>query len=264
MRHRNVFNGFVRSLMIGLGAIGASGCSVAQQDSFTLVTELPPGFEILVEAKYVPRMGETCSVPVKKGREHPGYKFFEQKHSDKAQTANFQIPLTSIEGGCPLVLDNFDYEIYAKYAAGRSDVGREYSGVRFQEGTADKGSLPSPLMLQRQCEWLFRTTGPDRNIVKILKCAPVDTAEQVNGSVAKGPLQRTQLAGKTLNVSFSMSNEERPAVGDNWVKFPNGWKRCMGKSLEDPYAFCRGNTTDFKPFKMPDGRDCTIYPTCTE
>ncbi|MFW9081547.1 hypothetical protein ACOI9X_20105 [Pseudomonas sp. P2757] len=264
MRYRKAFNGLARSLMIGLGTIGVTACSVAQQDSFTLVTELPPGFQIMVEAQYVPRLGETCSVPVKKGREHPGFKFFKQERSEKAQTATFEVPLTNVEEGCPLVLDNFDYEVYAKFAAGFDDVGRDYTGVAFQEGTADHAGLPTPLTLRRECAWSFRTMGPDRVIVKILKCTPLETPEQANGSVAKGPLQRSQLGGKTLTVSFSLSSEEKPAVGDNWVKFPNGWKRCMGKNLEDAYAFCRGNTTDFKPFKMPDGRDCTIYPTCTE
>ncbi|MCU0121951.1 hypothetical protein N8H74_27150 [Pseudomonas sp. B2M1-30] len=264
MRYRNAFNRLAHSLIIGLGAIGATGCSVAQQDSFTLVTELPPGFQIRGEAQYVPRAGETCSAPVKKGREHPGFKFFKQEMNEKAQTAEFQVPLTSVEGGCPLVLDSFDYEVDAKYGASFRNVGRDYTGIAFQEGAVNSGSAPSPLSLQRECEWLFRTAGPQRYITKILKCAPVATPEQENGTVAKGALQRAQLQGKTLKVSFLVAREEKPAVGDNWVKFPNGWKRCMGKSLEDPFAFCRGNTTDFKPFKMPDGRDCTIYPTCTE
>ncbi|WP_085586942.1 MULTISPECIES: hypothetical protein [unclassified Pseudomonas] len=264
MRHRNVFNGLVRNLMIGFGAFAATACSVAQQDSLTLVTELPPGFKIRGEAQYVPRPGETCTVPVKKGREHPGFKFFKQEFSEKAQTAQFEVPLTSVEGGCPLVLDIFDYEVDAKFAAGVDDVGRDYTGIAFQESTTDDTGLPAPLFLQRQCEWSFRTVGSHRYIVKILKCNPTATWEQANGAVAKGPLQRAQLAGKTLKVSFTLSKEEKPAVDDNWVKFPNGWKRCMGKSLEDPYAFCRGNTSDFKPFKMPDGRDCTLYPGCTQ
>ncbi|BBP70663.1 lipoprotein [Pseudomonas sp. Seg1] len=264
MLHRKVFYRFVRSLVIGLGGIGVTACSVAQQDSFTLVTELPPGFKIRGEAQYVPRFGETCSVPVKKGREHPGFKFFEQDLSQKPQTARFEIPLSSVEGGCPLVLDSFDYEVDAKYASGFNDVGRDHTGIEFQEGLTDNTQLPAPTTLQRECEWSFRTMGPDRIIAKILKCSAIATPEQASNAVAKGPLQRSQLAGKTLKVSFSLSKEEKPAVADNWVKFPNGWKRCKGKSLEDPYAFCRGNTTDFKPFKMPDGRDCNIYPTCNE
>ncbi|MFJ4193292.1 hypothetical protein [Pseudomonas sp. NPDC089534] len=264
MRHRNVFNGLVRSLMIGFGALAATACSVTQQDSFTLVTEFPPGFKIRGEAQYVPRPGETCTVPVKKGWEHPGFKFFKQELSEKAQTAQFEVPLTSVEGGCPLVLDNFDYEIYAKYAAGPVDVGREYSGIQFENGVVDGVSLPSPITLQRQCEWLFRTAGSNRVIAKILKCSSVMSQGLSQNPVAESPLPRAQMAGKALKVSFSLSKEERPAVGDNWVRFPNGWKRCIGKSLEDAYAFCNGNTTDFKSFRMPDGRVCSIYPGCTE
>ncbi|WP_426200837.1 hypothetical protein [Pseudomonas sp. TWP3-1] len=264
MRYRKAFNGLARSLMIGLGTIGVTACSVAQQDSFTLVTELPPGFQIRGEAQYVPRPGETCTVPVKKGRAHPGFKFFKQAHSEKPQTAQFQVPLTSVEGGCPLVLDSFDYEVDAKYGPAHDNVGRDYTGIAFQQNVADNPNSPTPLQLKRQCEWLFRTAGPDRYIVKILKCAPIATPEQESGAVANGPLQRSHLAGKTLNVQFSVAAEERPYMRDTWIKFPEGWKRCMGDSLEDAYAFCRGNTTKFKPFKMPDGRDCSVYPNCTE
>lgn len=54
------------------------------------------------------------------------------------------------------------------------------------------------------------------------------------------------------------------AIGDTWVKVPNGWKRCMGKGFKDQYAFCYGSDKDFSSFIMPDGKSCTIYPGCTE
>ena len=53
-------------------------------------------------------------------------------------------------------------------------------------------------------------------------------------------------------------------MGDTWVKVPNGWKRCMGENFEDQDAYCFGNYKDFSGFQMPDGRQCTIYPDCTE
>ncbi|MCP2226684.1 hypothetical protein OKW12_002093 [Pseudomonas silensiensis] len=264
MLYRDFYTGLVRAAAIGLGAFGATGCSVAQQDSFTLITELPPGFSIKGEASYVPRTGENCTIPPRNGRNYPGKKFFEQELNNEAQTAHFEVPLVSNEGGCPLVLKSFGYEVDAKYGAARLNLGRDYTGISFQDGIADNLSPPSPTTLQKQCEWLFRTVGPNRYIAKILKCKSVATPEQESGAVAKGPLQRAQLVGKTVKVVFAISSEERPAVGDNWVKFPSGWKRCMGDSLEDPYAFCGDNKTDFKPFKMPDGRDCTVYPACTE
>ena len=77
-------------------------------------------------------------------------------------------------------------------------------------------------------------------------------------------LHRDQLADSTVKLVLSVAKEEEPAIGDNWIKFPAGWKRCMGKGLDDRYGFCRGNTKDFKTFKMPDGRDCTVYSKCTE
>jgi hypothetical protein len=264
MFYRDFFTGLVRAAVIGLGALGAAGCSVAQQDSFTLITELPPGFSIKGEASYVPRMGESCTAPTNNGKNYPGKKFFEQELNNEAQTAHFEVPLTSVEGGCPLVLKSFGYEVDAKYGAARLNLGRDYTGISFQDGSVNSLTPPSPTTLQKQCEWLFRTVGTNRYIAKILKCKSVATPEQASGTVAEGPLQRAQLPGKTVKVVFAIASEERPAVEDNWVKFPSGWKRCMGDSLEDPYGFCGNNKTDFKPFKMPDGRNCTVYPACSE
>jgi hypothetical protein len=264
MLFQDFFTGLVRVAAIGLGAIGATGCAGAQQDSFTLITELPPGFSIKGEASYVPRTGETCSVPPKTSRNYPGLKFFEQKLDNDAQTAHFEVPLTNNKGGCPLVLDTFAYEVDAKYGADFRNVGRAHTGVSFRDGDAESTSPPPILVLQKQCEWFFRTAGPKRYIAKILKCKSVETPGQAGDSDIKGQMQRVQFAGKKIKVIFSVAKEEKPYMGDTWVKFPEGWKRCMGESLEDPYAFCRGNTTNFKPFKMPDGRDCTVYPNCTE
>lgn len=259
------FPGRLPFFFAAAGVMAASGCSaIKPADSFTLLTELPPGFSIKGEASYVPRTGESCTVPAREGRNYPGLKFFEQKLNNEAQMAHFEVPLISNEEGCPLVLKSFRYEVDAKYGVARLNLGRDYTAISFQDGVADSLSPPSPSTLLKQCEWLFRTVGPNRYIAKILKCTSVATPEQESGTVAKGPLQRALLVGKTVKVVFIISSEERPAVGDNWVKFPSGWKRCMGDTLEDPYAFCGDNKTEFKPFKMPDGRDCTVYPNCTE
>jgi len=165
------------------------------------------------------------------------------------------------------MLSRFSFELQGKFGTDRLDIGRDYAGISIQDKVTDSPSTSvasGPKVLQNQCQWLFRTAGPDRYIVKILKCRTANENGQMLHSGAGGVLQRDQLAGNTVKMVFTMAVEEQPAVGDNWVKFPSGWKRCMGNSLEDPYAFCRGNTTDFKPFKMPDGRDCTVYPRCIE
>jgi hypothetical protein len=77
-----------------------------------------------------------------------------------------------------------------------------------------------------------------------------------------GVAQRPQLPGKKLRLVLSVSEDELPAFDDNWINVPGGWKRCRGKNFADRDAYCNGNTTDFKPIKMPDGRICNIYPSC--
>ena len=99
---------------------------------------------------------------------------------------------------------------------------------------------------------------------KILRCKDVnvDRPSTRGGPVAGYTLD--QLLGKTVKMKINLAAEERPYMGDTWVRFPNGWRRCMGKGFEDQYAFCRGNDKDFSHFIMPNGKQCTIYPGCTE
>jgi hypothetical protein len=147
------------------------------------------------------------------------------------------------------------------------DIGADFASLSFRD-ELPVGLPAFPVSgtqaFQGQCQWLFRTMGPYRYIVKILQCRAADAQGNRLKRMAGGVLQRDQLPGKTVRMVFRMAAEERPYMRDNWIRFPQGWKRCMGESLEDQDAFCRGNTTDFKPFKMPDGRDCTVYPNCTE
>jgi hypothetical protein len=155
----------------------------------------------------------------------------------------------------------------AKWGTRWSDIGGDFASLSFYDELADdRPGFPATgaQAFQGQCQWLFRTVGPKRNIRKILHCRAVDANGQMLKRMAGGVLQRDQLPGRTVRMVFGMAKEEEPYMGDNWIRFPQGWKRCLGKSLEDQYAFCHGNTTDFKSFKMPDGRTCTVYPNCTE
>jgi len=250
--------------LIGI-IIATAGCSVTQTENVILETKLPPSFSLHGTASYEPAIGETCTLPSRKGRNVPGKKFFDQELQEQAQTASFKVPLTDKANGCPLVLKSFEFMLEGQYGPRAVDIGRAYARLSFrnQISTSTPPTITSPLpVFKGQCQWFFRTIGSNRYIVKLLKCRSVDDYGKVENSSVGGALQRDQVSGKTVKLDFELSKEEQPAVGDNWVRFPNGWKRCMGESLEDQYAFCRGNTTDFKPFKMPDGRDCTVYPSC--
>ena len=116
--------------------------------------------------------------------------------------------------------------------------------------------------LPGQCQWLFRTIGPQHALIKVLRCNSLRPGGQPTKARAGGYVSRNGLPGKTVRMVLALTEEEQPAVGDNWVKVAGGWKRCRGESQEDIFAFCRGNVSDFKAFKMPDGRLCGIYPTC--
>jgi hypothetical protein len=165
------------------------------------------------------------------------------------------------------VLSSLKLNLDAKWGTRWHDIGGDFASLSFRDvlGT-DLPAFPSTgaQAFQGKCQWLFRPLGPKRNIRKILHCRAVDADGQMVKRMAGGVLQRDQLPGRTVRILFRMAKEEEPYMGDNWIRFPQGWKRCMGESLEDQDAFCRGNTTNFKPFKMPDGRTCTVYPNCTE
>ena len=116
-----------------------------------------------------------------------------------------------------------------------------------------------------QCQWLFRTIGPKRYIAKILDCKDTDAQGKLTRGHPFASYTLDQLPGKTVRLRIKQADVEEPFMGDTWVKFPNGWKRCMGESFEDQDAFCNGNHKDFSAFRMPDGRaNCTVYPGCTE
>ncbi|MFW0757333.1 hypothetical protein ACN1C3_21800 [Pseudomonas sp. H11T01] len=257
-----------RALAISSLALAASGCAFAPAESFTLQAEVPADFRVKADAYYVPATGETCVAPPRKsGRVAPDRKFFTSEYQNVPRTAEFQIPLSTRAGGCPLVLSSLKLDLRGKWGPDRLDSDGDFASLSFRD-ELPAGLTAFPVSgtqaFEGQCQWLFRTAGPERYIIKILQCRAADAQGNRLKRMAGGVLPRDQLPGRTVRMVFRMAAEERPYMRDNWIRFPQGWKRCMGKSLEDQYAFCRGNTTDFKPFKMPDGRDCTVYPNCTE
>ena len=248
---------FLRILFISAMALAASGCSMAQTDSFTFQADMPENFTISPMAYYASASDESCSVR----------NLIQSEQPEGVRPVEFKLPLTDTAKGCSMVLKHVVLKIKGQWGKRELDMSLQTAGLSIHDEPSETlRPLPTsgPLVFQAQCQWLFRTVGSKRFIRKILQCRALDANGVVQKSLAGGALQRDQLAGKTVKLVLTEAKEELPAIGDNWVKFPAGWKRCMGKGLDDLYGFCRGNTTDFKPFKMPDGRDCTVYPNCTE
>ncbi|WP_028620443.1 hypothetical protein [Pseudomonas sp. Ant30-3] len=256
----------VMSLIAGSCASLTVGCSATgSSNTFILTAELPENFAYAARANYVPAKGETCTVPGGRNTQI-GFNVEEWRTQYKPDS---EVELRRTVSGCPLVLYSIDLNIYAKYGKDRGDFGSDVGKI------AVRPTLPERLEetfnaigeseLFGRCQWLFRTSGSLRRIVKILNCKETDAQGKLTRGNPFAAYTLDQLPGKTVRLRIKQADAEEPYMGDTWIKFPNGWKRCMGKSFEDQHAFCYGNDQDFSTFRMPDGRDdCTIYPGCTE
>jgi hypothetical protein len=254
----------IQRLILGGCTALTVGCSATgQSDSFTFTADLPPNFAYKAVATYIPAKGETCSVP---GGKNTQVSFNREWRTE--YKADAEILLYRTVSGCPLALYSVKLDINATYGKDRGDFGGDSANVAVRETLLEtsKGTFNAAgeSEFSGQCQWLFRTAGGLRRIVKILDCKNTDA----QGALTKGhpfaAYTLDQLPGKTVKLKIKLADEEKPAIGDTWVKVPNGWKRCMGDNFEDQYAFCYGNYTDFSTFRMPGGRTCTIYPNCTE
>ena len=257
-------NRWGRAALLVVGVMGLAGCAGRAAERFTLEVDLPAEFELKTAANYRPETGETCVLPRRRGK-RPERKVFFTDYKPAASRVSYELPLTETVEGCPLVLRSVEFDFYAKWGKRDTDIGRGIANI-FIRDDAESGIAGMPesnvLEVRGQCKWHFRTVGPLHAIRKLLVCNSLDSMGQLRKSSVEGVAQRAQLSEKKLKLVLSVSKDELPAFDDRWIAVPGGWRRCRGKSFEDRFAYCAGNTTDFKPIKMPDGRICDVYPTC--
>ncbi|WP_346657167.1 hypothetical protein [Pseudomonas sp. SWRI154] len=188
---------------------------------------------------------------------------FKSNHSPVAE-----IPIRRTRKGCPLVVSRIELELSSIYGPHWLDSSRDSANVVIRDQLEEQYKGPfneaGESTFYGQCQWLFRTSGAQRRIVKLLDCKKTNPQGDVGDGRPFSAYTLDQLPGKTVRIKIKLASEERPAIRDTWVKVPNGWKRCMGDNFEDHYGFCYGNYNDFSGFHMPDGEPCTIYPGCTE
>lgn len=253
----------ILGVSLALGMAGLWGCAAKPVDSFTLQVDLPPQFELKTAANYGPATGEACTLPRRRGK-RPERKVFFTDYKAAASRVSYQLPLNETVDGCPLVLRGVEFDFYAKWGTRDGDVGGDIGGISIVD-RLDTSRMPESgvQVLPGQCQWLFRTVGTIHGIRKILQCRSLGAAGQLQKKGAGGVAQRDELRGKTLRVVLTLTEVEHPAFDDRWIAVPGGWRRCRGKSFDDLHAYCGSNTKDFTPIKMPDGRICDVYPTCS-
>ncbi|WP_163914742.1 hypothetical protein [Pseudomonas frederiksbergensis] len=239
------------------------GCSaVGKPESFTFVPDFPPNFKYELKAIYLPAKGETCSLPGKRDF----WVSFNKHNMEYKGTSEIELYRTASD--CPLALNRVEIKITGIFGPERSDSSYDYASFavrpelleRHMGNFSDDGTGE----FFGECMWSFRTVGPKRYLIKLLTCKKMDARGNVARSRPFTAYTLTQLPGKTVRLKIKLAAQEKPAIGDTWVEVPGGWKRCLGDSFEDQYAFCYGNYKDFSTFKMVDERICTIYPGCTE
>jgi len=253
----------LRGTCLGCCMAIATGCADKQPDTFTFTADLPPGFGYQAIAVYVPDKGQTCTVPGGRDTEL-GYNL----QWPKDYLPNAEIPLYRAVSGCPLVVSRIKLVLSSIYGPHWLDSSRDTANVVIRSELEEqyKGTFneTGESVFHGQCQWLFRTSGKPRVLRKILDCKKTNPQGVVGTGRPFSAYTLDQLPGKIVRMRIKLADEERPAIGDTWVKVPNGWKRCMGDNFEDQYAFCYGNYKDFSGFQMPDGKQCAIYPGCTE
>ncbi|MDR7281696.1 hypothetical protein J2X84_000510 [Pseudomonas corrugata] len=253
----------LRTASLGCCLAFTAGCVTSQPNTFTFTADLPPDFAYQAIAVYVPAKGETCTVPGGRNTEVG----FNMKWRENYQP-NAEIALRRTVSGCPLIISRIKLDIKSAYGKDWGDQSGDTAGIAIRDQLEDryKGTFSEvgKSVFYGQCQWLFRTVGTNRRIVKLLDCKKTDALGEPGRGRPFSAYTLDQLPGKIVKMHIKLADEERPGWGDTWVKVPNGWKRCMGKGYEDQRAYCNGNYKDFSGFLMPDGRQCTIYPGCTE
>ena len=247
------------------------GCGIAvgiwyarQQNTFMFTVDMPPGFKYKAAVYYVPAPGETCTVATKDNLA-PTFNYWWREN----YKADSEIEIYRVRKGCPLVVNNIQLEIFATYGKSRADFSSSGAQVVLKEKLPDEihrefFDASGVSTFAGECEWWFRTMGKTRVLRKLLNCRDLNYGRP---SSRGGPIALYtfgQLANKTIKMKVVMAKEETPYYKRAWVKFENGWKRCMGEGFEDQHTFCDGNEKDFSHFIVSDGTPCTIYPGCTE
>ena len=213
----------IRSLCLGSCLALTIGCSATgKSNTFTFTADLPPDFAYAARANYVPAKGETCSVPGGRNTQI-GYNVEEWRTQYKPDS---EIELHRTVSGCPLVLHNIELNIYAKYGKDRGDFGSDFGKIAVRptldERDQDTFNVAGESEFYGQCQWLFRTSGSLRRIVKILDCKDTDAQGKLTRGHPFAAYTLDQLPGKTVRLRIKQADVERPYMKDTWVKFPNG------------------------------------------
>lgn len=271
-----------------LPMVGACACTWAGQatketvvnatssygpEHFILSAELPANLEFTSKAQYSPKRGESCQLY------SPGLGGTvtrQQQKTDRApakrneQTVNFDIPLEFHIYDCTMELTRVDTYVGGHYGPTPMDIGEDGGGISIRDSlTSEKQNNPSvnDPVFRGLCTWMFqlsRARIEKDGISKILSCSAADANWSTSDDIYShrkpgGVIQRNELAGKKIVMRYKLASEEQPGSTETWGKVSSGWKPC----IETEKTIRCQTPPAFRTFKM-NGRECTVYPGCTE
>jgi hypothetical protein len=206
---------------------------------------LPANFSLKAQAHY--GVAGNCN-----GNSHT--KTFETKFDSKPHEYRLHIPVNYRDGLCNLQLARVGLFINARY--GDKDWQQTYDngGLTIVDQLPAGAPAFQPdgiLSKTAECSWLFQISKLELEISKQLSC-----------NDAKIYLLRDQLPDKTVNLALKLNGEDRPYLNGYWLNTESGWKPCTGRWGTRFEELCT-DPPQYRTFKM-DGRQCTVYPNCTE
>lgn len=238
------------SLLVATALLG--GCQslgMAVGDAFIFEGDLPADFKLRAQAHYAASNRDSCVGRPRKSQT------FENDFHPIPQRYRFRIPVSYYDGTCHLQLNRVGLYVHGRY--GDLDWQKTYDNGQLlleQEMPAGAPGFDAHGVLHKEakCEWLFKLSAARSRLgqlEKLLSC---------KGAGAYLPLQ--DLSGKTVRLDIRLNAEEKPAYKNTWVRLPEGWRLCEPGPGE--WRRCQ-NPPTFRTFKM-NGRECTVYPNCTE
>ncbi|MEW5544517.1 hypothetical protein [Pseudomonas soli] len=170
--------------------------------------------------------------------------------------------------GCRMIVKRIKIRIMATYGSAFHHVSEDRANIGIYTELDEKYrrvmNAENGDTFYGECQWRFRTMGPDRKLRKLLNCKKDnERGERFVGSPF-GAYLLDQLPGNTIRMNIRLAEKERPSIRMTWVEFGNGWRRCLGEGMHDVRGYCDINPGQFSSFIMPSGEECTIYPGCKE
>lgn len=236
-------------LAIGLGSLLSACGSLAPLtgDSFTLEGQLPPDFALNAQAHY--GVANACN-----GRAQT--RSFESDFENDAHEYRFRIPVNYRDGLCEMHLARVGLFIHGRY--GEKDWQRTYDNGELvlvdalPEG-APRFDANGTLSKTAECTWLFQLSkayARKGEVSRLLSCG------------AGAHLAFGELKSKTIIFNIRMNTQDKPYMRGYWLETQHGWKPCTGRWGTDYEERCT-EPPQFRTFKI-NGRECSVYPNCTE